>query len=458
MVAAAGTFAAETVASRSRWRKWLVWASIALLFVLALALWFVFTYLAHQRELREAVAVADRLDPGWRFEDLEAARAEVLDAENGALQLEAAYRLLPARWFPALPASPGSGIDEVLDELPANQPLDKKRTSELRTALKAAAAALTAGRRLADFPRGRYKVAWTQDRVSTVMPHVDHLNAISRLLYLDSVVRAQDGDTEGAVRSCQAALNACRSVGDEPAFVSQASRLGLGWARPLQGLERVLAKGEPSNATLEEFQGLVRGELSEPSLILAARAERAMTYQFLEVLRARKLDRRAWGLANPYGLPDGALNWMEAARADRCEAAYLRYLTELVEIMKLPAAERGPRLETFQRPIMALPQILQSLMGQLHEKKACLRLLKGQARFQCALAGLAVERYRIANGRWPGRLEDLVPAYLDQSPTDPLDGAPLSYAPTGDGVAITAGKSGVTFRLWDVKKRAAAGQ
>jgi hypothetical protein len=42
----------------------------------------------------------------------------------------------------------------------------------------------------------------------------------------------------------------------------------------------------------------------------------------------------------------------------------------------------------------------------------------------------AVERYRMAHGRLPATLEDLVPAFLPSVPTDPLTGKPLCYKPS----------------------------
>src|SRR5437660_4388430 len=49
--------------------------------------------------LKSAVAEADELDPGWRLEDLEKKRAAIPDAENAALRVEAAYKLLPNDWL-----------------------------------------------------------------------------------------------------------------------------------------------------------------------------------------------------------------------------------------------------------------------------------------------------------------------------------------------------------------------
>ena len=50
------------------------------------------------RDLREAIKQADRLDPGWRFADLQSKRAEIPDAQNSALVVLKAAGLLPKPW------------------------------------------------------------------------------------------------------------------------------------------------------------------------------------------------------------------------------------------------------------------------------------------------------------------------------------------------------------------------
>ena len=65
--------------------------------------------------------------------------------------------------------------------------------------------------------------------------------------------------------------------------------------------------------------------------------------------------RRKLDMHNPFGLPDRIVNWVDAAKANRCEAAYLRYMTEFVEIVRLPAAQHGPRLEELQKPRLEMP-------------------------------------------------------------------------------------------------------
>ena len=91
---------------------------------------------------------------------------------------------------------------------------------------------------------------------------------------------------------------------------------------------------------------------------------------------------------------------------------------------------------------------------------------------RCGVAAVAVERYRLANGHWPDRLDDLVPAYLSKIAIDPFDGQPLRFRRLKDGVIIyTVGedqkddggqririKAGapdadVGFQLWDADCR-----
>lgn len=96
-----------------------------------------------------------------------------------------------------------------------------------------------------------------------------------------------------------------------------------------------------------------------------------------------------------------------------------------------------------------------------------------RARRDAALAVLAMESYRRANGAWPTTLAELVPNYLPSVPLDPFDGKPLRYLPPtsesgspvlysigvdgkDDGGRLTttaAGRFGVHNLAWQAKFR-----
>jgi hypothetical protein len=102
-----------------------------------------------------------------------------------------------------------------------------------------------------------------------------------------------------------------------------------------------------------------------------------------------------------------------------------------------------------------------------------------QAMLNCTLAGLAIERFRLQKGRWPGDLGEVVQAKLLATvPLDPFDGNPLRYRKAKDGVVVfSIGRNKdhkgdrldaipdqlgehwsyrTEFRLWDVDQRGKA--
>jgi hypothetical protein len=413
-----------------------------------------YLWYARDQALREALAEADRLDPGWRLAGLEAARAAVPDAENAALQVQAADALLPKSWLASASSGPSLEEEEV-DQAKPPVRIGEATSRALRGELGKAAPALASARRLAEMPRGRYALAWSADGMGTLMPHTQQVRQVARLLHLDAVLRAHDGDVDGALASCRATLNTGRSVGDEPAVISQLQRLFC-QRLAVHGLERALAQAEASEPALAAVQRALDEEGQQPLQLIAVRGERAIIHQFLAVTEAGRLDRPGYNIKSQtgsYRVDDAA----DAVRAHSAHAAYLRYLTELVEIAKLPPEQQAERL---QRPGLEPPphsiKLLEALSKGGNEVETARRFHADLGLLRCAVAGVAAERYRRAHGRWPDRLEALVPDYLSAVPANPFDGRPLVYRRLPDGVVVEAPegpKADVSFRLWDADRR-----
>jgi len=417
---------------------WLAWTfTIVGCCALLLRLgWVHYKWHIDELEYQEAIEEADRLDPGWRLADLEAARAAIPDEENSALQVLTVHQLMPKNWLPP-PQASTECLEYTIDELSPRQSLDEKRSQELDDELQKVSEAVVAARRLADMPRGRYNLIWSKDAVFTLLPHLDAVEEVLRLLWLDAVHQTQHGDIEAALTSCRALLNTGRSIGDEPASASQVRRL-RSQDYAMKSLERALAHGEPSHADLQALERLLQDESEQPLLLIAARGERAIWDQFLNVLKAGELDRAAlwWRYLTRRSVElEDAL---DKKRAHATHGASLKYFNEYVENCKLRFEQQLHRQSRYSMPKLEECTTLFEgcCFGGSIEDLLTLGFGRRLALIRSAITALAVERYRLQNRCWPDRLEDLVPNYLNSIATDPIDGHALRYRHLADGVVI----------------------
>src|SRR5262249_35145185 len=141
--------------------------------VLALACLSLGTYAyfryAAERRLREAIALVDAADLGWRLEDLEAARADIPDAENAAVCVLAARARMPQ----------GPPKYDLLEEALRDHKTETQLTDEqvqlLRQTLGPLQPALTEAHKLVGYSTGRFAIRYAPGGSATLLPHVDAL-------------------------------------------------------------------------------------------------------------------------------------------------------------------------------------------------------------------------------------------------------------------------------------------
>jgi hypothetical protein len=68
--------------------------------------------------------------------------------------------------------------------------------------------------------------------------------------------------------------------------------------------------------------------------------------------------------------------------------------------------------------------------------QCCEAAAVADARRRAVRLALAVERYRAGHGRFPARLEDLVPEFIPLVPLDPFDGQPMRMRRTGQRLIV----------------------
>jgi hypothetical protein len=427
-----------------------------------------------EQALQEAIAEADRLDPGWRLEELEENRKAVAAEKNAALLLT---RIGPAH---KTILSTGtrredlgridSEIDKILDPRVALTP---KQTADLRTALQPLVPILVDARRVADMPEGRYAANVKPD-LSWFLPNVQRVGNTLWLLRDDVMLRIGDGDMEGAWISCQAALNVGSSLGDELLdFLQHARCSDVGQAVRL--MERTLAQGLVPEHRLAATQDLLRDELRHPAQLIALRGSRGMVHHCFSLLQSGQASlaeakRMIAGRNGPGDVVEQAQGFLGRDEIKPAHAWLLRFSTEAVEIGKRPEHEAMPALLEHAKTVADAPALARLFVVKFNHFGL---ISTNRALLRCALAGLAVERFRLLHDRWPATLEEVVAAkLLAEVPLDPFDGRPLRCRLLADGVVVySIGSNGrgngrvldadapdptaerVEFRLWNVDRR-----
>jgi hypothetical protein len=459
-----------TTAPPRRWRRRLLW--LLLLPALAAAgLWAYVAWQFHRSavSLADAVAEADRLDPHWRVEDLQAGRAELPDDRNAALRILALKPKLPANY-------PDNDTDQAFKDLAPPARLTAPQRVALAKLLAPVAGLLPEARGLADLPAGRFPLSLTPSFIGAKI-YSQEARPVLHPLHYDLLDRLEAGDAAGALTAWRAAFSTGRAIGDEPLILSQLIRIACRTAA-VTDLERLLAQTDLGDADLARMQRELEADEPAPLFLYAVRGERAGGFQTIEDLKVPAAAKSAWSVWRhaALGVWDKRLTVSEAialmpGSLPGQQAALLRHETRLVEIARRPVDEWGPLMDAWSAEANRLPALTRMLAPAVGKIGDAVR--RSHAELRCAAAAVAAERFRRANGRWPATLDNLVAAkLLPAVPTDPFDGKPLRLKRTADGLVIySVGPDGTDdggavdrrkplvpgtdwgLRLWDVSAR-----
>jgi hypothetical protein len=425
----------------------------------------------HHSEVTEKQHVVldelDRTEPGWRLEDIEAAREKIPEQENSARIVIAASSLLPQPW-------PSHDLPDLFAHTAPQEQLAPDDFARLNQELEKVRPALETARKLTKMPRGRHHIIYERNTLETRLNEQGETRRIAILLAYDALRYDQIGDGKSALTSCGAALNAARSLGDEPITLSQLIRSACVLIA-CQAIERTLAQTEPPPDELLALQRALEVEDAHPGLLIIMRGERAMCNALFEAVEN--------GDVSLNGLAGVRWSWLDYAfvsigRMDTHEdhVLMLSLMARAITAAQLPMHEQIEAERKLDQEIRAVrglsrPPILTGLLMSPMTKQGEASRRK-HAYIRCTIVALACERFRRDHGGWPASIDKLCPKYLDALPLDPFDGRPLRYRRLDDGIVIYSISSDgvdnggnldrertnqpgvdIGFRLWDVARR-----
>jgi hypothetical protein len=249
--------------------------------------------------------------------------------------------------------------------------------------------------------------------------------ALANTFALYLAVRRADGETDRFLDVHLSFLAFAESMQAEPGHVCQFARLALlGIAR--EQLLISLEKEELSADNLAELQRAWDAVDLSAALRLALLDEQMVALHYLpeELHLSLERDWRPCPEEDAYQAAKALRSVIDASdNLDAADAAIESAQAELDRAMEAPLASyRFVGWAETLRFIDANPEAVRRHWTEVD----ALRMI------------LACERFRLERGDWPGRLEDLVPDYLDSLPPDRYDSGTIKYRREPGGIIVYA--------------------
>jgi len=265
----------------------------------------------------------------------------------------------------------------------------------------------------------------------TTLPYLSEMRKASFLLKLEAILHAENGDGKLATHSANSIFGIARSLAKEPSTISQMAR-SAHQSLATSTIEYCINRIELTDEQLVELIKSVHNAERISDMTCAFIGERCFGLSFFKAPESMNPDIIE-------GIPVRPILELYKAvgLADSDAMIYLDIMDGYIKAAQLPHHKRQEAVKAIGTRLQSTSQIhilLHTIMPPLsHITSIELRTI---AYLRTARTALAVLRFRLAAGRLPDALTDLVPAYLDAVPTDPFDGNEIRYKKLEAGFVV----------------------
>jgi len=260
----------------------------------------------------------------------------------------------------------------------------------------------------------------------------DSMLTAVHLLGLQVLIASENKDVDKFLASISASLALARSV-DGPLLIHHLTHSAL-LARTYRSIEQAINRISLTDEQLQRLSGWIKVSDSSEGFKQALLAEQCLA---LHTFTAPLPD-----VSKRMGEQEsGMFRMLAFSRVlglnSRYAMNYIDLMQECLDALDLPDPERLETFETVQESVRSGKQggVITHLLWP-----ALARTLEfdiwHQAHARVTQVGLAVERYRLAEGHLPESLDNLVPVYLEAVPVDPFNGKDLRYRVRKTGFVI----------------------
>ena len=277
-------------------------------------------------------------------------------------------------------------------------------------------------------PYARFNIRYG-DGPATLLPHLAVMKGIANVLHLRALAELELGQSDAALADLAVVRKTADAIQNEPFLISGLVRVAI-IQLELQPIWEGLAQHRWSDAQLATLQtNLGRIDLLA-DYAHGMRGERAGCNEMLTKMRTHKGNEidPATGFDNPayYALPVG---WLY-----QNQLVINRMHQDVILAGVDPVAQRvDPTLYTDDSALTRelnsgfMPYKILARMLLPAISKSALKYAYGQTGVNEAILACALERYRLAHGEFPEKLDALTPTLLARLPHDLIEGEPLKY-------------------------------
>jgi len=310
----------------------------------------------------------------------------------------------------------------------------------------------------------RYPIDYKlEEPFSILLPHLAKLKGIVQTLNLQACAQLAAGQTNEAFNSIQLMLWLCDSLDDEMFLISQLVCIA-GRQIAYQVIWEGLARHKWSEAQLQQIQEQLLHTDFISALDRCLADERAGGIAAIDWIRKKRMggnsmaifddpegiggaSRNSGGALLGWIIPNGWFYFEMKSYAQLMDQATQGAWDSPAKLMHPRVADQNflGVTEQFKRgPVDSVwhHYLFARLLMPALEKSSTKFARAQSTAFQVALA-CAVERYRLATGKYPDALAGLMPKYLTKIPHEVVSENPMHYQQTPDGfVLYSAGWDG----------------
>ena len=293
----------------------------------------------------------------------------------------------------------------------------------------------------------RTHLDWNKGFSGLTMGHLVELKRLSGWAAMSVAYDLNRGDQDMAILVATDGFRILGKYQGDPTLVGMRARSALG---TILGMRTwlILQYESWSDAQLRVFQSAVSSAGTAGSMLECMEMERAMVLQLWEqIMNDPAVAMAAFGA--PGGgmrklLLNGAVRAWNIAPAHQDMSWYLQRIQGELDLARTTVSLQS--YEHFSTTKVAhatgSPAWWQwlSKMAWLDFTRTVQIVFKAETFREIQTAAIALKRHKLRTGKYPEKLQDLVPQYLSEVPVDWMDGRELRYRSEADG----------SFKLWSI--------